>query len=179
MRLCVRAGRAFDRGFFRFANVTAIAATPPDFAVFFKNGAVFDISEKPAIAFFVLLFGDGNIAENFGDFRKAFLVGGFRERRIIDGPFAVFAVGGGFQIFRRGADNARRERSGDFNATAFEKFEKAFGVFFFLIRGFFENIGNLDEAVFFRLAREIVVAHARLRFSCKRMEQVLFGLGAF
>jgi hypothetical protein len=52
-------------------------------------------------------------------------------------------------------------------------------VFLFLVGGFVEDLGNLDEAFLFRGGREIIVAHARLGLAGEGGEQVLFGAGAF
>lgn len=50
------------------------------------------------------------------------------------------------------------EGGSDFHVAAFKELEQALGVFFFLKRGFSEDVGDLHKAVFFGRTGKIIIA---------------------
>ena len=98
------AGRAYCRCFFAFMDIAAIAAEPFHRCFSLKYSIVFNIGQQGAIAFFVLLFGDGNRFKDGGNFIKALFPCRFGKRGIHVSPFVIFAAGGCSQVFRSRPD---------------------------------------------------------------------------
>jgi hypothetical protein len=71
------------------------------------------------------------------------------------------------EIFQRRSDDACRKSGCNFYVTALQKFEKPFGVLFFLISGFCKNIRYLNKALLFRLAGKVGVTVSCLGFTGK------------
>ena len=94
-------------------------------------------------------------------------------------PFFVLAVSGSFQVLGRGADDTGRIGGGDLHHSAFEEFEKAFGVFFFVEGRLGKDGRDLFQALFLGLLGEIIITHSGLRLPCKGLQQVLFGTCSF
>ena len=65
---------------------------------------------------------------------------------------------------------------GKSNFAAFQKLEQPFGMLFFLLGGFLENVSDLNVTFFFGLAGKIGVAVSGLGFACKCRQNVLLGL---
>ncbi len=94
---------------------------------------------------------NGNRCKYIGDFRKSFLACSFCKLRVHAGVFVVFATSGFFQVLCRCPDDAGREAGRNFNVSAFEHFKEPFGVFAFMVGGFFKNGRNLHIALFLGL----------------------------
>lgn len=164
----MQAGGAKLRGFGAFVEVSAVDAAPDHDAVALEYAAFGKVFPEVEVALFVLFFGVGYFFPEDGDLLEAFLSGDAGKFGVEGGPLFVFAGGGGFEVIEGGADDASGEGGGDFQHAAFEEAEEAFGVFFFVVGGFFENLGNLDQAFFARGGGEEGVAIARLRFAGER-----------
>ena len=78
--------------------MSAICADPEDFFLFFEDRTILDIRQKLAVTRFVLFFDFSDHAEEFGDVRKTFGFGVFREIFVHFRPLIIFTVCGGFQI---------------------------------------------------------------------------------
>ena len=162
-----------------FADVTAVAALPPDFVVADEEITVGQAAQQFEVTILVLVLGDDHHAERGGDFGEALLVGDSGEFGVHLRPFLVLAHRSGFEVLLRGADHAGRETGRDGEATAFEVLEKFLGVFLFLIGRFEKDAGDLLVPLFLGYACEIGIPVARLRFACECREQILLGLGSF
>jgi len=88
----------------------------------------------------------------------------------------VFATGGCDKVGLAVSDDPGRIRRRDFHISTFKELEQALGVFFFLKRGFGEDVGDLHKAVFFGRTGKIIIAVAGLRFTGKGGEDIPFSL---
>jgi hypothetical protein len=113
----------------------------------------------------MLFFRNSDGFEHGGNRIKSFFSGSGGKFRIHFIPFVRLTFGGSFQIFKRGADNTRRKCGRDFNLSPFQEFEQSFGMLFFLVGGFSENIGNLDISFLFGGTGKIGVTVSGLRLS--------------
>ena len=87
----------------------------------------------------------------------------------------MFTAGGCLKVLGGCADNASGEGALDLDLATIEVFEEAFGVFLFLVGRFFEDEGDLNEAIVSSLAGEVRVAITCLGFAGEGHQQVLFG----
>ena len=172
------ARRTETGGFTAGVEITAVAALPHDGVCAVKNGFVFNVLQEFAVTLFVMTFGNADRVENFGDRRETFTSCDLCEAGIEPVVFIIFAIGGGGEIGGGVADDTGGKVGTDRDGATFKKFEKAFGVFFFLIGGFSEDRRDLHKTLPARLGGKIGVAVAGLRFSGKTLQQVLFVLKA-
>ena len=156
----VRRGGADD-------DVAAVGALPDAVAVAGEDEAAFDVGEEFAVALFVFLFDGAHHAELGGDFGEAFGIGLGGHAVVHVGPFEVLAVGRVLQVLGRGGD------------AAVQVLEPDFSVFFLVGGGLFEDLGDLDVAVFLGLGgvEGVLVTGHGLPGEC--FQEVLFGLGSF
>ena len=159
-------------------EITAVAAFPDDRLGPGENGVGFDSFQERTVTLFVMTLGNADGIEDFGDGGETFLPGDFGKAGIEAVPFIIFAFGGGGKIGGGGADDTGGEFGIDGEHAAFKEFEKAFGVFFFLIGGFGKDGGNLHKAVFSGAGSKIGVAVAGLGFSGKTLQEIAFSTAA-
>jgi len=171
------AGRAELRRFLAAHETAAVAATPHGFSIALEHGATLDFLAELEEALFVEGFGHGNAAHDIGNFREAFLLGGFGKGGVHVGVLFVLAAGGGLEILDGGADDAGREGRRHLDRAPFQKLEEALGVLLLLQRGFGEDVGHEHKAFLLGLAGEGVVAVAGLGFATEGGEDVFLGLG--
>ena len=172
----VRTGGAQGRGVRTGHETAAVAAAPHDGGFAHEHAAFLDVLGEREETLFVVLLRNGDVAHHAGDFGKPFRVGDIRKRGIHFSIFVMFTGSGGVQVGFRARDDAGREGGGDFHVAAFKELEQALGVFFFLKRGFGEDVGDLHKAVFFGRTGKIIIAVAGLRFTGKGGEDIPFSL---
>ncbi len=127
----------------------------------------------------MLLFGYRNGVPRCCDFGEALIFGDSGEFRVEVGVLLEFTHGCSQQVFRCCAGFACGETGGYFKLATFKKFEKSFGMFFFLAGGLLEDIGNLYESLLAGNGGKIAVAVARLALTRERFQQILFGFASF
>ena len=169
-------GRAQIGSVGTFHQATAVAAAPHDGGFTREHAAFLDVLGEREETLFVVLLRNGDVAHHTGDFGKTFRVGDIRKRGIHFSIFMMFTGSGGVQVGFRARDDAGREGGSDFHVAAFKELEQALGVFFFLKRGFSEDVGDLHKAVFFGRTGKIIIAVAGLRFTGKGGEDIPFSL---
>ena len=135
------ARRAEAGGIGSGVDITAVAAAPYSRIMAVKNRLVFHMFQQLAITFFVMALGNAYRIEYFGNSRKTFRSCNVGKAGIKPVVFIVFSIGGSCQIGGGIADYSGRKISADSDGSAFEKFEKAFGMFFFLFGGFSDCAG--------------------------------------
>ena len=146
-------------------DMAAIAALPDHIAIAGEDQAFFAIGQQLAIAFFMFLFNLGHAGKEERNMIKALFLGFLGEAGIHIGPFVVFAFRGRLQIFFGGADTI-------------QQLEPDLSMLFFIIGGFFKDIGNLDVAILARLGGKIGILVAGFAFAGKCSAEILFGLAS-
>ena len=148
--------------------MSTVGALPDDIPIAREHQATLDVLKEFAISLFVFFLNGADHFKMFGDFDEALFAGLLGHAGVHVGPFEVFAVGGVFEV---GCG------AGDFAVV--EVFEPDFGVFLFVGGGFFEDLGNLDVAVFLGLGGVESVFVAGHGLPGEGFEEVLFGFGSF
>ncbi len=118
-------------------DMTAVAAGPDLVAVARENEAVFNISQKSLVSFFVMLFNLANHAEFGSDLSEALLLGGLGHFGIHVGPFIMLAGG-----------SIRKIGGSVGNIAAVEIFKPEFCMLFLVGSCLFENGSYLLISVF-------------------------------
>lgn len=157
----------------------AVPAAPFHRGVPLEDPVPFDIFEQREVPFFVRRFRHGHHPEKLCDLREAFPVGDPGEIGIEASPLQMLACRRFPEVLRGRAYGAAREGSGDLQIAPFEEREEPFRVLLLIVRRVRENPGNLFVPLLLRLGREIGVPVPRLRFTGKRLEEILFRLRAF
>ena len=96
----------------------------------------------------MLFFRHCDGLENRCNRPESFFAGDFGKSGIHVRPFVVFTGGGGFQVVQGRCDHARGKGGRNFDFAPLQELEQPFGVLFFLVGGFGENVGDLDKASF-------------------------------
>ena len=142
-----------------------------------------DVAGLPTFAYYAVelaeFFGDADLFKDGGDGFEALFTCHLGEAGVHGGKLFFFPCGGGFEVFKGGADDACGEVPFHLDFAAFEEFEETLGVFLLLAGGLFEDSCDLDVALFFGLSGKVGVAVSSLGFSCESGEEVLFRLGSF
>ena len=123
------AGRAYPRCLGSLADIPAVAALPPYFAVAPEEVAVRKAAQQLEVAFLVMRFDGRNHAERRGHFRETLFLGDAAKIAVQNVPLLTLAVGRGQQILLRGSDGSGGVSRRNFDVAALQKLEEALGVF--------------------------------------------------